>query len=242
MPVYNRTLWVGDVHTPDHDSAALSAVYDVISSFKPEKIIFLGDFFDCYAMSRFSKAHRTNTAADDIEIGVELLAEVVARAKRARRGCKATFLLGNHEDRLLRRKKDEPDLGSFIDPMKVFKFKKVGIPTVKMYNEAFIQDGVYSTHGFLLRKAAGAGYMASLGMSGVTGHTHRLNSWSHTTARDVLTWCEAGHLLDNDKVSYGHHKDWQQGLVIGWSKSKTSNVRPYPVSIEDGQVTSGLII
>ena len=48
----------GDVHAPYHDKKAVSCMLKCMHVFKPDMVIDLGDFFDCYAVSSFKKDPR----------------------------------------------------------------------------------------------------------------------------------------------------------------------------------------
>ena len=53
-----RILIIPDVHAPYHDKKAWALVMKVAHAFKWDKVVCLGDFFDCYAISSYRKDPR----------------------------------------------------------------------------------------------------------------------------------------------------------------------------------------
>ena len=80
-------------------------------------------------------------------------------------------------------------------------------------------------HGTLIRKFAGytaKGEFEKNGMSGVSGHSHRLAQYRHTNEADSYIWTEAGCLcqLDADYLD-GTTPNWNQGFAIGYFKENS---------------------
>ena len=91
-------------------------------------------------------------------------------------------------------------------------------------------------HGNVVRKFSGYsanGEFQSNGLSGVSGHTHRLGIFCHTNAGGNYTWVESGHLCDdNQEYMEGKVANWQKGFAIGFYKNSGShrfNVNIIPI-------------
>jgi predicted phosphodiesterase len=88
-------LTIPDVHIPYQDKRALNLAYKVAQTLKPEVIVFIGDFIDCYRVSEYTKdpTRQTNTK-QELEQGRKIL-------KQFAKCCDEYFFCqGNHEVRL----------------------------------------------------------------------------------------------------------------------------------------------
>ena len=87
-----------DIHTPNHNAEAISAVIRFIKYFKPHRLIQLGDFCDFDSLSRFD-LHNVNhfvTLHEELESSNHLLDQIDKAVPRA---CEKVMIGGNHEDR-----------------------------------------------------------------------------------------------------------------------------------------------
>ena len=107
----------------DTDFRHLTAAGMYIAEKKPEVIIHMGDHFDMHSLSSYDKGTKKAEGAryqDDIDAGIEgmdaLMAPIYAEQNRQRRRKEKIynpvmhFLLGNHEERIMRHVNFNPEL------------------------------------------------------------------------------------------------------------------------------------
>jgi len=228
------TLIVPDVHVPYHDESAVQACLEVARSIRPKWVIFLGDFLDCYKVSRWSKnPERTETLQDEIEQGKELL----ARFRQAAPGAACIFIAGNHEDRIRRYLWDAPGLSSLkcLDVAELLGLEKMGFIRCYKYGERHRHFGTLLEHGNIARRRSGYtahGMLDARQVSGVSGHTHRLAHVHRTSQAGHTYWIEAGCLCSLDPEYIQGAPDWQHGCAIGWVVNEKFQART--VRILDG--------
>lgn len=241
-----KALIVGDTQVPFHDSKAWNVVCQVAKDLKPDRVIHLGDLFDCWQISDFDKdPSRKNTLQDDIDTGVELLLQLEKSA-----GAQADFFLleGNHEDRLRRtiwrmsaEQRNLLDLRSFKDNMNwPSLIKEAGgvnwkfIPTSGQARVGLLPMFI-TKHGSVVRKWSGQSAKAEwerYGQSGISGHTHRSGLFYTDDFNGAHVWIENGCTCRLDP-EYTEDPNWQQGFTILTYTSRT-NFSVEPVHIHNG--------
>ena len=93
-----RILFIPDAHHPFVDREAWGVMLRAAKRFRPDVVVILGDFWDCYAVSAHDKdPARLSSLASEADTVREALDEVLAIG--ARRIC---YVEGNHEWRLPR--------------------------------------------------------------------------------------------------------------------------------------------
>lgn len=91
------TLVLSDIHAPYEDTESLRiAIEYARMNYSINKVIFLGDYLDCFMISRFSKNPRERMSfADELKYSSELMDQIIDIFN----GCSFTFIKGNHERR-----------------------------------------------------------------------------------------------------------------------------------------------
>src|SRR5580698_3984216 len=93
---------VGDLHFPYHNRKALRKIYEAIKKEKPTHIIQIGDLYDQYSFSRFTKKNIT-TSTTELFRARKAAMFFWNRIHRLLRNSKNIQLLGNHDIRLTKR-------------------------------------------------------------------------------------------------------------------------------------------
>ena len=90
-------LFVSDIHAPFQDNRAVRAIISFGKWLKPDKIIFIGDIIDFYAISRFSKDPiRAIRLQNEIDETISILKAFRDEFPKV----EMIYLKGNHEQRL----------------------------------------------------------------------------------------------------------------------------------------------
>jgi UDP-2,3-diacylglucosamine pyrophosphatase LpxH len=224
MTKYKKVLFVSDIHCPYQDKLALKAMYHFMDWFKPQEVIILGDLVDFYAVSRFSRQpERVLKLQDELDQAVGVLEQIRQHALKVN----IYFLRGNHCDRLKKYLWSEAQELSGLRALRLEELLQFDRLKIKYEDKNQIHyKNVIIKHGSIVRKFAGytaKGEFEKNGLSGVSGHSHRLAQYRHTNEADSYIWTEAGCLcqLDADYLE-GCRANWQQGFAIGYFKENSN--------------------
>ena len=223
MTKYKRVLFVSDIHCPYQDKSALRAMYNFMDWWKPQEVIILGDLVDFYAISRFSRdPERVLKLQEELDESVKILNQIREHAGKI----SIYFLRGNHEDRLKKYLWSKAQELSGLRALRLEELLEFDRLKIHYEDKNQIRYGcVIIKHGTLIRKFAGytaKGEFEKNGMSGVSGHSHRLAQYRHTNEADSYIWTEAGCLCQlNADYLDGTTPNWNQGFAIGYFKENS---------------------
>lgn len=201
-----------DAHAPYADEDALSIAFEVCKILQPP-IIVTHEWHDFYSLSRFCKDPNRITSLQ------EELDKVVYYYSELRDRCPDSRILLLHSNHLERLKKylwsQAPALNNIrsLQLENLLELKKNNIELL----ETFDYNGVLFKHGDIVRKHSAYTCRAEFekeGMSGVSGHTHRVGKYSTRKRGGRYTWVEAGCLCQLDPEYIEGTADWQQGMAI----------------------------
>lgn len=216
---FETAIVIPDLHAPWHDAKSLRVVLDFIKEKQPEIVVLLGDVVDMYAVSRFDKdAERANRLQDELDSAHEVLKQIREAAPKAT----IKYCEGNHEFRLtkyLRRNQELHDLRSLKIPA-LLRLKELNIEYV---DEWCWKDTFLFTHGNKVVKYSAQKELNSRGVSGMSGHVHRVQSYSVSDYNGTRAWYSCGHLCDEGAAEYTEtsHPDWQQGFGVVYFSKKS---------------------
>ncbi len=212
---FEKVVFLPDLHIPFHDTETIASVIKFLKDFQPDHIFLLGDLLDFYDLSTFDKdPERRFKLQEEIDTAVRFLEVVRKTCPLAR----IIYMQGNHEDRLRRWLWRNQDISSLeaLDLKTLLHLKRLDIKTYK-YGDVSFFHGFAIKHGDLVRKNASYTARAELnkvGISGISGHTHRLGSCFKRDHSGQKVWYEAGCLCELEP-EYDKTPDWQQGFAIG---------------------------
>lgn len=218
-------LW-GDTHFPNHSQASLDIVQAIAEDVKPEVMCHMGDLIDATDLSEKFKKNpaRKETLQDEINMGRAHLAHM----RNAVPDAKFYLLEGNHEERMKRvlwnMEGPASALSLLTDVQKVLtwpsllKTEETNIEFVaydKQSKKKFLPKFMLK-HGTIVRPKGGYtahGELAKYGMSGASGHTHRLSDIMHRDHNGNHIWIETGCTCSLEP-EYTPDPDWQNGCVV----------------------------
>lgn len=221
----------GDMHIPYHDRRAVSILYQVIDRIGPDMVVDHGDLLDCREISDYARdPHNRVLLNEELHLAAEHCGNLEALAPDAEK----RWYLGNHEDRKRRavwELADDRRAGEILTLPGVkesLRFSNlVGVADrgwkVIPYGEhdAFF-DQLVLKHGSVERKHAGQSArfeFENYGISGLSGHTHRVGSYFHRDYNGIKGWWEIGLLGQLDQGYNDKHANWQQGFaVVTWNE------------------------
>ena len=231
--IFRHAVIYGDTHVPFQDDGALKVVKHIIADVRPDVVIHVGDLIDCWQISTFDKdPTRRDTLQDNIDQSAAHLKEIQMLTPNAQR----YFFEGNHEFRLTKTIQRMKDAQREVARLRVFRkyatweelLNEAGVPNSawefvpsRRQAKRRIFPNLVIKHGSLVRKWSGAtarGEWERYGMSGVSGHTHRLGVFYHRDFNGAHGWAETGCTCDLDP-EYVEDPDWQHGcLVVTFAK------------------------
>lgn len=209
---------ISDVQIPFQDRRALSLTIDFLSQVKPTHLYIIGDWGDFYSISAHDRnPSRLFKLKEEIEEQIDELVNITSACRKAER----FFIEGNHEDRLRRYLwQKAPELhgvGNLTIP-ELLKLKELGYKHLPYREGVFHNEyrTFYITHGDIVRAHSAFTAKCMLdrfGVSGISGHTHRLGSHYKRNILGQTGWWENGCLctLSPDWVM---NPDWQQGFTL----------------------------
>lgn len=219
-PNYKKVLFVPDIHAPFHDIKAVKAMISFAIWWKPDYVFFLGDVVDFYSISHFmkdpSRALQLQHEVDEAKMVLKMICDATPKAQKY-------FIRGNHEARMQKYLWSRAAELSGLQGLRVENM--LGLPELNItyHGEGRTNfRGTIIKHGDIVRKFTSytaKGEFESTGISGVSGHTHRLGIYSVSNEAGDFTWMECGHLADEtQEYLEGKKPNWQQGFGIGYYK------------------------
>ncbi len=217
--IYERSMFLSDIHVPFQDKNVLNVVKNFAKWFEPNYLFLVGDVIDFYSISSFDKDPlRINNLQSDIDEAHDVLKNIRSYLPKS----KIIFLEGNHEIRLKRYLWKHPEIASLkaLSMENLLNLNKLNIsyiPSQKTYSfHKFLIE-----HGDIVRKHSGytaRAQMEKRGISGLSGHSHRLSTHYLTNMGGNFVWAENGCLCQMDCDYIIGQPNWQQGFSIGYFK------------------------
>ena len=236
-----KVLIAGDIHIPYHSQPGTDLFLQVGQGWKPDHIILLGDVWDGYCISGFSKDPNRETQVDaelaQVNDFLDALDELGASRK--------IWINGNHSERMERFLCDRaPQLYNMVKIQKLLKLQTRGWEFVP-YRDHIQVGKVFFTHdvGNVGRNAAFKA-MDTYQHSVVTGHTHRMQYVVEANATGTaMVSAQFGWLGDIHKVDYMHkikaQKDWALGFGVGYLRDNgIMHLQPVPI-VDNSCVVEG---
>ncbi len=227
-----KIIIVNDLQRPFHDQRTLTAVEHFWDDFEPDLEVYDGDIADFYTLSSFDKnPSRRFRLPDELR---DTRGWLAARAE-ANPDARRIFIDGNHEQRLQRFLKRNPEL-SGLEELTVGKL--LGLEDVGAHHLDYMSVvdflGFRIEHGYKTAQSkafptAVARWMAlATGSSGLCGHTHHFGIYSWTDTRGSHSYIENGCLCRFD-LEYAPFPNWQQAFTYGVVHN--NKVHLFPIQI-----------
>jgi hypothetical protein len=204
--------WIKTVKTA-HDPAALAVAEQFMRDWQPTHIHYAGDLLDMHQISRFEKEPGDS---EDIEQDMLGVRAIIKRHRRMLPHATMYYEMGNHEarwERYLRQNAVELRWLTSLTWYELLDARDTGMEIYPWRHRVEVLPGVLEvTHGDKARATSGATgiVMLNMGVSGVSGHTHRLGMVYSTNRRGTTCWAENGSLCRLDP-EYLISPNWQQG-------------------------------
>ena len=226
---------LNDAHVPFEDEVSVKTAIEFCEMIQPD-IIITDEWMDFYELSRFTKdptratGYTLHDARERVWDWYDIIKRVCPKSRRIE-------LNANHPKRLVKYlHSNAPELVGLpeFEMVNFMRYDKLDIE----FMQHFIFRNFLFKHGNLVRKYSSytaKGELEKEGMSGASGHTHRLGQHYRSLRGGEYTWVECGMLCRTD-MDYLDDAvaDWQPGLglVSFWG----DRFRALPLPIIDGKI------
>ena len=212
-----NVLFLSDLHGKYIDPSMWSQVLRFCEVHSFDRIVWNGDILDFYELSSFSQDPEQ---VESVEVEVEYAKKFFQEVRVRQPNALMDYNPGNHEERWERYiRGNAPALKGLkiLELPNILELDKYGIEPHQ--KEGFLLTPNFMVfHGEVVRKYSGAsakGELEKFGISGISGHTHRLGSYRVTTMLGSKQWTEQGCLCQQ-KVEYiTGNPNWQPGFAVG---------------------------
>lgn len=182
-----------------------------------DRIVWNGDIVDFYEVSSFNKDPQE---VDSIEVEIDCTEQRFQEISVRQSNAIQDFNPGNHEHRWERYiRGNAPALKGLkiLELPSVLKLDKYSIQCHQ--SEGFLLTPNFLVyHGEVVRKDSGAsakGELEKFGISGISGHTHRLGTYRKMDMLGSRQWTEAGCLCKQEVEYITGQPNWQPGFAVG---------------------------
>jgi len=229
---------LNDFHVPYHDEKAIDVALKFVKFLRPYRIV-IHEILDWYSLSRFDKdPNRKLDLKKNKEIAIAYLHQIRDMFPKTR----IVMVKSNHDNRLvkyLRTKAEELHNLDELQLPSLLKLKELNIE----YRDDYSFRSVLFKHGEIVRKYSAYTARAELekeGVSGCSGHTHRLGAHFQTLRGGKYVWLETGCLCDPKQAEYIEGTaNWQQGVGGFIFKKGSKHFYPFITPIIDGELLYG---
>lgn len=209
-----RIVVLGDIHFPYENKRAIQRSIEYIKLVKPTHVVQIGDLYDQYFASRYSKNVNFTTPEKELGESFKRASVMWEQIRKAAPQAKLLQLLGNHDCRLHKRIQEKlPEIESLIKLPIQNLYTFPGVQTVfDSRQEVQIADILFH-HGYLSQLGA---HVKKYNKSIVVGHSHHAGVHYHKHNNKTIFEFNVGFLADKKALplNYGEAKlkSWTVGI------------------------------
>lgn len=233
--------FIPDLHVDFHDEAMVASSVNLVRALQPHRVVLLGDVNDFFQLSRFNKGL---DRLDTLQGEINLANRVRHQYRQAAPNAVMDECEGNHDSRLRTYVQFNARALYSLDALKPENLHawKANEITPHGDNGFRLREEFLVKHGTIVRSEAGATAKAEFmaaGISGISGHTHRLAPYIKE-GYVQREWWEAGCLcrLDPDYVK-GSVPNWRNGMLVGQFSTKSGAFAIEPVTRFENKLMYG---
>lgn len=219
-----RIAKMNDWHVPFEDKKAIKVALNFLEELEPDMLI-LDEVCDFYAISKFSKDPKRRLMMQD---ELDAVQAHLWRVKKRFPNMKIIMLESNHDRRLEKYLNSQaPELAYLrcLDFGHLLGLDGLGISYFPYYQ----YRKVLFKHGEVVRKDSAMTAKAEFlkeGMSGASGHSHRLGQFFQTVRGGKFSWTECGCLCDLKPDYVEGTANWQTGVGAFFFEEKGGRYDP----------------
>lgn len=235
-------VFLSDTHPPYQDDRMIDASAELVADLQPHRVVLNGDMADFFQLSRFNKGlERLDTLQEELD----LANQIRSRYRIAAPNAVIDETEGNHDSRLRTFVQMNARALTSLRDLQPEKLNAWAVNEINPHgdNGFLLRPQFLVKHGNIVRGEVGATSKAELtaaGISGTSGHTHRLEFYAKA-GYSKREWWGSGCLCrtDPDYVA-GGVPNWQNGMLVGQFSTKSDAFVIEPVfRYEDSLVFGG---
>lgn len=213
-----RVLTICDLHIPFQDNLALEAVNRFVNFWQPDELVIAGDLLDFYVLSRFSKDPK-RCHESGLQVELDLCKQVLSELRTNMGNKPITLIGGNHEERLTKYLQNKaPELISLrcLTVPYLLGLPELNINYIEPNDTFYLGEEFIVEHGSLVRQDSSytaKGQLTLRGISGISGHSHRMGVHRKTDMSGNKIWIEGGCLCSLFP-EYVKFPNWQQAVTV----------------------------
>ena len=204
----NSILCIGDTHAPYHHKGTLGFINDLVKTYKPDRVVHMGDILDIYSVSSYPKSvEHQDTWTDELKKGRKFVQELSSIVPTME------LLSSNHDDRAYKASRIAGVPREFL----VKYLDVIGAPEgwrIKTFLNLTVDS---DRSNWLLQHTISGGAASAaktLNKNVVLGHSHtKFGATAFNNGSKVLWGVDAGCLI-NDKGSPFKYNKTQLGRPI----------------------------
>lgn len=219
----------GDAHFPYHDEDAVEMFFERASSMGAKTIVLMGDWMDMHQASHFLKDPRARHVPEEIAMMREFLAGV----RKAFKGVRIIYKIGNHEDRLENYvKSNAPELFGLDDITlpSLLRLEESGVEVVPS-RQMMKLGKLYALHGHEVGRGVFSPVNPARGLylktkkSAICAHYHQTSEHVEKNLDDKVESCWTIGCLCGMKPEYMPVNRWNQGFAEVYAEDDMYTVK-----------------
>jgi len=244
---FEKHLFLGDFHIPDHNQKILPVLLKFIKDLKPDYIYLLGDVLNLTHASKYPPISKVPTPGEEIIQARKVIFEIAGIARKENKKVKIYWLEGNHSERLTkyiyRNASALTDItdeyGDLIITIpNIFKLKEHGITWIPSNVTKRVGE-IDVEHGDISRCKAGYTAQAMIDKRGrcvIMGHSHKVALIARNQDGDIKFGWEIGCLANLQPTpNWTYKPDWSNGLGVGIYDRKEKILHPISILFQKNQ-------
>lgn len=237
--MFEKVMMSSDQQIPHCDWRMIELWFKVMRSFKPDHVIYAGDWTDNTGLSRWTDGGTREflNSIKEVDINDENVVKTMyaqeqpvrkmfERTRRIRPNAYILAAGGNHDLTRVTKyfDKKRPDVLELLTPETLWGLETLDIDYIEYEDRPkhFAGD-FYVHHGNAISGIAGESVRKdteSFGVSIIRGHSHRqsLASRDYPLLNKTITGVELGHMMDINcsGAAYDNVHNWRAGFAVGY--------------------------
>jgi hypothetical protein len=234
-----KTVLLPDIHHPHYEEDVMDVVGEFILDYQPHELVYMGDQISLDCISSWNKhkpllkeGKRLLKDYDEFNENILLNHERITAPDTRR-----TFMIGNHEQRILWYSQQHPELDGFIDIERHLNLGERGYKIIP-YNEIHRVGKLNVIHGYYYNKYHAVKTLEAFEGNVVYAHVHNPQMYAKVTPVDRKGYHMATSLpcLCNIRPDYKSNAPnfWINGFGIVEHLPASGQFNLYTVIIVDG--------
>lgn len=201
-----NVLAISDLHIPFEHKNALNFVTKVYEKYNCNEVVFMGDLFDVYSLSKYTKTPSSYNVTDEFKLSKKKVKQWTKEFPVAK------CLLGNHEIRINKKLTEGGIPKEFIK-----SFNELWeLPKEWIWQYEFEINNIHYLHGNRDGMYSHVNIARDMRVSVVTGHTHTSGGCHYLSNYDSTIFAlNVGCLINTNSYAFNYCLEQSRKHVLG---------------------------